>query len=149
MDAPAGGRRPLLLAAALAFFLDVAGITWGLPARWHPDEKADAVARMAREGTLSPESFINPSLPLYVSLPFVFLQQRLADMGGLRGHAADPLLLVRLLSAAAGAAAVFVLGRAAGRHAPGLATPAAFLFALAPGVVNLSHFATPEPWLML
>jgi len=84
--------------------LNLAGLTWGLPARWHPDEKADAAARMAREGTLEPESFINPSLPLYVEWPVLLAQARAAEAGWLRGRAADPLLAGRVLSALAGAA---------------------------------------------
>ncbi|HEU0108855.1 MAG TPA: phospholipid carrier-dependent glycosyltransferase [Vicinamibacteria bacterium] len=129
--------------------MNLAGLTWGLPARWHPDEKADAAARMAREGTLEPESFINPSLPLYVEWPVLLAQARAAEAGWLRGRAADPLLAGRVLSALAGAAAVWTLGLAAGRMRRDLSVLAAALFALSPGVVNLCHFATPEPWLLL
>jgi hypothetical protein len=129
--------------------LNVIGATWGLPARWHPDEKADSVARMIDEGTLAPDSFINPSLPLYLSLPPLWLQARLAHAGVLGGVAADPLLLARLLAALAGAGAVVCLGRAALPVARGMALLAAALLALAPGVVNLCHFATPEAWVLL
>jgi hypothetical protein len=126
--------------------VNLAGITWGLPARWHPDEKADVAARMARAETLEPDSFINPSLPLYVEWPFLWIQARVAQ-GDTR--AADPLLLGRVLSALAGAGAVFVIGLAAGRLRRDLGPLAAASLALSPGVVNLCHFATPEPWLLL
>lgn len=129
--------------------LNLAGVTWGLPARWHPDEKADAVARMARAGTLAPDSFINPSLSLYLVWPVVWAQTRAADAGLLSGTAADPLIAGRVLSALAGAAAVCVLGLAAASVRRGLGLLAAALLAVAPGVVNLCHFATPEPWLLL
>lgn len=134
---------------AAAFALNLVGITWGLPARWHPDEKADAASRMMRTGTLRPESFINPSLPLYGQMPMLWLQDRVADVGLVAGRAADHLLASRALSALLAALAVVVLGRAlvGGDAAEGLL--AAALLALAPGVVNLSHFATPEPWLLL
>ena len=102
---PAAPRRlriahPLLLIAALALVLDLLGLTWGLPARWHPDEKADVVAAMARAPTLAPDSFINPSLPLYAMLPAVWLQQRLATPGR-EGLLVDPLVAGRILSALA------------------------------------------------
>ena len=82
--------RRLIALAAVAFVLDVAGATWGLPARWHPDEKADAAARMVRERTLDPGSFINPSLSVYAMVPTIAVQQALAGAGLLDGRAADP-----------------------------------------------------------
>jgi hypothetical protein len=136
-------------AALLSLALNSAGLTWGLPARWHPDEKADVAAKMAEGHGLAPDSFVNPSLPLYVMFGPVWLQERAARAGLLRGHAADPLWLARSLSALAGAAAVLVLGLAAWRAHPGLGAGPAFLLAVLPGFVNLCHFATPEPWLLL
>ena len=133
----------------LSLLLNGAGLTWGLPARWHPDEKADGVARMAREGDLRPESFVNPSLPLYVQLPFVWAQQQAAERGLLTGSWADPLLLARVLSALAGAGAVLLLGILSAKVAPALAPWPAWFLAVAPGFVNLCHFATPEAWLLL
>jgi hypothetical protein len=133
----------------LSLALDFLGIGWGLPARWHPDEKADVAAEMARSARLRPDSFVNPSLPLYLMIPPIALQDRLARAGLVSGRAADPLLLGRALSALAGAAAVFILGRAVARAHPACSLLAALLLALAPGFVNLCHFATPEPWLML
>jgi hypothetical protein len=104
---------------------------------------------MARSGRLRPDSFINPSLPLYLMVPPIWLQDRLARAGLLAGGAADPLLLGRALSALAGAAAVWTLGRAVARAHPACGVLAAVLLALMPGFVNLCHFATPEPWLLL
>jgi hypothetical protein len=104
---------------------------------------------MAREGRLAPESFINPSLPLYLTMPVVWVQERAASAGLLRGRAADPLLAARVLAAVAAAAAVLLLGVAASRGVPGEGLLAAALLALAPAVVNLGHFATPEAWLLL
>ena len=101
---------------------------------------------MARAGTLEPDSFINPSLPLYIEWPFLWIQSRVTGEGG---RAADPLLVGRVLSALAGAGAVFVIGLAGGLVRRDLGALAAAALALAPGVVNLCHFATPEPWLLL
>jgi hypothetical protein len=148
-EATASDLRGLFAVAGLALLLNVAGTFWGLPARWHPDEKADVVLAMARGRSLAPDSFINPSLPLYAMLPAVGLQARLAEAGLLRGVAADPLLVGRLLSAVAGAMAVLVLGLAVRRHAPSLGLRPPLLLALFPGVINLCHFATPEAWLLL
>jgi hypothetical protein len=143
------GPAPLLLVTALALLLNLAGLTWGLPARWHPDEKADVVLSLARARRLAPDSFINPSLPLYAMLPAIGLQDWLTERGLLRGLAADPLLAGRALSALAGAGAVLALGLAVRRHAPSLGLLPPLLLALCPAVVNLCHFATPEPWLIL
>jgi hypothetical protein len=141
--------RGLLAVSALALLLNLTGLTWGLPARWHPDEKADVVLAMARERRLAPDSFINPSLPLYAMLPAIGLQDLLARAGWLSGTAADPLLVGRTLSALAGAAAVLALGLAVRRHAPLLGLVPPLLLAVFPAVVNVCHFATPEPWLLL
>src|SRR5207244_11742153 len=133
---PGNARAAVMLAAGLALVLALAGTTWGLPARWHPDEKADVAAEMALAPRLRPDSFINPSLPLYAMAPSLWLQARLAQAGALRGRAADALVVGRALSALAGAAAVYVLGRAALRaHARPGAVPA-FLLALTPGPAN-------------
>lgn len=140
------GRRLVVLAAALSLMVNLVGITWGIPARWHPDEKADEAAAMVAEGRVLPRSYINPSLPLYVMAPAIAVQQRLAKAGMLSEASADPMLAGRVLAALAGAAAVLALGLWA---APAPSPLAAVLLALAPGFVNLCHFATPEPWLLL
>ncbi len=142
-------RAGVMVAAGLALALDLAGIAWGLPARWHPDEKADTAAEMALAPRLRPDSFINPSLPLYLMAPALWLQAHLAQAGLLRGRAADALLAGRALAALAGALAVYVLGRASLRAHPRLGALPALLFAAMPGAVNLCHFATPEAWLLL
>jgi hypothetical protein len=141
--------RAVLGPATLSLLLNSLGLTWGLPARWHPDEKADGIARMARGLGLQPDSFVNPSLPLYLELPFVWAQQQASDRGLLAGPWADPLFLCRLLSALAGAGAVLLLGVVSLRTATGHIPWAAWFLAAAPGFVNLCHFATPEAWLLL
>jgi 4-amino-4-deoxy-L-arabinose transferase-like glycosyltransferase len=139
-------RRRILAASALALALNLAGIGWGLPSRFHPDEKADVVAAMVREGRLLPDSYVNPSLPLALTAPVVALQQGL--LGSLPPPWSDPLLAARALSALVGAASVLLLGLAGARVRPAAGVAAALLLALAPGVVNLCHFATPEAWVL-
>lgn len=104
---------------------------------------------MIEERSLRPDSFINPSLPLNLALPVVWLQQQAAAGGLLTGRAADPLFAMRLLAALAGAAAVVVLGRAAHAQHPRLGAWPALLLAVSPAFVNVCHFATPEAWLLL
>ena len=53
------------------------------------------------------------------------------------------------LSALAGAGAVLILGLALGRRRERLRWAPSLFLALAPGFVNLCHFATPEAWLFL
>ena len=139
----------LLALAGLAFALNAAGIGWGLPARFHPDEKADVAAWMLSEGRLVPGSFVNPSLPLTIMAPVLVVQQRLAGALSLPDPWGDPLLAGRLLSALAGAAAVLLLGLAVGSVHPQSRLVAPLFLALAPGVVNLCHFATPEAWVLM
>ncbi len=139
-------RRLILVVAATALLLSLVGIQWGLPARFHPDEKADVVATMLREGRLRPDSYVNPTLSLYLTLPAVALQQLTAT--GLPDPWSDPLLVARALSAIAAAAGVLLLALAAARWRPTPAPLAALLLGLAPGFVNLGHFATPEPLLL-
>jgi MFS family permease len=139
-------RRLVLAASALGLALNLAGVGWGLPSRFHPDEKADVAATMVREHRLLPDSYINPSLPLAIEAPVVALQQGL--MGTLPEPWSDPLLAGRILSALAGAAAVLLLGLAVAWVHPEAAAVASFLLAFAPGVVNLCHFATPEAWVL-
>ncbi|HSD25842.1 MAG TPA: hypothetical protein VLL75_01000 [Vicinamibacteria bacterium] len=139
-------RRLVLAASGLALVLNLAGIGWGLPSRFHPDEKADVVASMVRERRLLPDSYVNPSLPLALTAPAVAFQQGV--LGSLPEPWSDPLLAGRVLSALAGAAAVLLLGLAVARVDPGAAAVASFLLALAPGVANLCHFATPEAWVL-
>jgi len=133
-------------AALAALVLCLAGNRWGLPSRFHPDEKADVVASMVRERRALPDSYVNPSLPLALSAPLVALQQALG--AALPEPWSDPLLAMRTLCAVATALAVLALGLAAAGAMPGTGAPAALLFAFAPGVVNLGHFATPEAFLL-
>lgn len=139
-------RRTIVAAALFALALALSCVGWGLPARFHPDEKADVAARMVHQRRLLPDSYINPSLPLHVMAPVLALQQVLATRLG--EPWADPLLAARVLSAIATACGVLLLGFAAARAMPGAGALAALLLAVAPGVVNLGPFATPEPLLL-
>jgi 4-amino-4-deoxy-L-arabinose transferase-like glycosyltransferase len=94
------------------------------------------------QGRLLPESYVNPTLPRYVAWPVVAVQSRLAEAGLLPGNLGHPLLAMRVVSALAGAAAVLVF-------ALGGQLRAAALLAVCPAAVNLSHFAIPEPFLLL
>ncbi len=139
-------RRPIVAATLLALLLSLCGVQWGLPSRFHPDEKADVAAAMVHEQRLLPDSYVNPSLPLHLTAVVVAVQQALASR--LNEPWSDPLLAGRILSALMAAAAVFLLGAAAARATPGLGGVAALLLAVSPAVVNFAHFATPEPFVL-
>lgn len=135
--------------AVLSLALNLIGVSWGLPSRWHPDEKADVAARMVAGQGGDPGSFINPSLPLYVMAPVIYLQDRAASAGLLRGSMSDPLFAGRVLAGLAAAAAILLLGLAVRRTHPELGLVPPLLLAVMPGFVNLAHFATPEAWFLL
>lgn len=140
-------RHRLLAAAALGTLLCLAGNRWGLPARFHPDEKADVVAGMVAERRLLPDSYINPSLPLLLTAPVVAVHSRIAAR--LAEPWSDPLLVARGLAALVSGLAVLLLGLAAAApRGGGQGALAALLLAVAPGVVNLGHFATPEAFML-
>jgi len=141
-----GGRCAALAAGLVALALCLIGLDWGLPSRFHPDEKADVVAAMVREHRLLPDSYVNPSLPLHLTAPLVAVQALAGSR--LPEPWSDPLLAARALAAVLTGLAVLLLGTTAERATPGTGALAAFLLALAPGVVNLGHFATPEPWVL-
>ena len=84
------GRRLAGLAAVASLAVNLVGLTWGLPARWHPDEKADDAAALVATRSLVPASFINPSLPLYVMMPVIAAQQALAGAGAIGETAPRP-----------------------------------------------------------
>ena len=82
---------------------------------------------MIEQGSLRPDSFINPSLPLYVALPFVWAQQRAAGAGLLAGRRRRPAARdARAVGRSRAPPPCWCWARAAGRSTPRLgAWPAA------------------------
>lgn len=157
------------LAAILAvnLALSIAGIDWGLPYMWHTDEKIDQSVHMIHERTLDPDYFINPHLHIY-AMALVVKGVYLANPGHtvmLSMHRIWPLfepgnpdrrIQYMAMRASRVLSALFTLGTivtifAIGRRQFGERTAlvAAAFLALTMGLVNLSHFATPECLLLL
>ncbi|CAN5854378.1 hypothetical protein BH24ACI5_BH24ACI5_11880 [soil metagenome] len=141
------------LIALLAFVLRVAGLQYGLPAVYNPDE----VAIMARalsfaKGTLNPHNFLYPTLYFYVLfgwvgtwLGFVWLTGGVSTVTELQQlYFTNPTGIYtagRLLGALCGTAAVVALYRLGHRlfdWRVGLA--AALFLAVAPLAVRDSHY---------
>lgn len=55
----------------LSFLLNVWGINWGLPERWHPDEMTGAALRMGYYKSLNPHHFAYGSLHYYQIMLFI------------------------------------------------------------------------------
>ena len=95
--------------ATLRFY----GITFGLPANYHPDEvpKVNAIMRMVEQGNLDPRYFLHPSLLLYSS----YLTNTLFHWFGMEGTFRETAFLAgRVVSATAGTisiALIFLIGR--------------------------------------
>lgn len=99
----------LLLGAALRLY----GISFGLPANFHPDEvpKVNAIMRMVDQGTLDPQYFLHPSLLLYST----YAMNTLLHFFGISGEFRDTAFLAgRLVSTTAGVLSIaltYAIGR--------------------------------------
>lgn len=94
----------IILGTALRFY----GITFGLPANFHPDEvpKVNAIMRMVDQRTFDPQYFLHPSLLLYASYAMNSFLHLLGVDGSFRETA---FLAGRLVSATAGICSVFLV----------------------------------------
>jgi 4-amino-4-deoxy-L-arabinose transferase-like glycosyltransferase len=97
-----------LIAVVVATSLRLYGITFGLPANFHPDEvpKVNAIMRMVDQNTLDPQYFLHPSLLLYSSYGVNVVLHWLGVEGSFRETA---FLAGRLVSATAGIGSVVLV----------------------------------------
>lgn len=138
----------LLIILAVNFALNVWGIEWGLPERWHPDELLDKAENMYAIGELNHNYYTYGALPFYQA---EFLAIAPAKLGqavfGWHDFEVRSIgtLLARLLSALMGTgivAATYGIASALFDRRSGLIS--ASLIGLTMGLVNLSHFATVD-----
>jgi hypothetical protein len=141
----------------------VAGLDWGLPYNWHPDEKVSTASAMVERHTADPDYFVNPSLHLYLVWgvthiayaahpgTYVPMSMGLNLESTRRAPAPNRAVtffayrLARMLSVVFSVMTVWLLwwlGRASYGPAAGLLA-AAFL-SVTMGLANFAHFATPE-----
>ena len=147
----------ILTILSISLFLNIHGIEWGLPMKWHPDERVevDSVKNMARHLDPNPHDFLYPSFHKYligIALSPYFLYLTLSD--SLSDITIDEnkatiitnmYLISRLVSVIMGTATVFLIyliGKDIYNKKVGLIS-SSFL-ACTMGFVNLSHFATVD-----
>jgi hypothetical protein len=157
----------LVVILLLSALLGVAGLDWGLPYQWHPDEKVQLADTMVQERSLEPPHFINPSLHAYATYAALRLAYALQPRQAIRyqmqpvveltdpQHPDRPLQvlafrLARLLSVIFQLATVLLMFEIARRLVDGTTgLVAAWFGAVTMGLVNMAHFATGESLLFL
>lgn len=138
----------LLIILAINFALNVWGIEWGLPERWHPDELLDKAEMMYALNEINHNYYTYGALPFYqlelLALAPAKLGQTVFGWHDFEVRSIDTLL-ARLLSALMGTgivAATYGIASALFDRRSGLIS--ASLIGLTMGLVNLSHFATVD-----
>ncbi len=149
MTAASSAKRPLVAIALLSLGLNLWGIDWGLPQRWHPDEIVGRAEQMFGDRTLNHRYFAYGALHYYEVMAGAILPVRVAQklIGRFNTTFEDALvtLLARLLSvllAVGIVVCVSLIGTTLFSQRAGFW--GALFLALSMGVVNLAHFATTE-----
>jgi hypothetical protein len=138
----------LLIILAINFALNIWGIEWGLPERWHPDELMDKAENMYAIGEVNHNYYTYGALPFYqielLAIAPAKLGQAVFGWHDFEVRSIDTLL-ARLLSALMGTgivAATYGIASILFDRRSGLISAA--LIGLTMGLVNLSHFATVD-----
>ena len=156
-------RGPRLVATAAVLFAlmsGLVGLDWGLPYKWHPDEKVVIALNMIARGSADPDYYVNPSLHLYLVTGAVWVAVHVSAMlpafGERREGAFDlgmpfaPFRSARMVSVLAASMSVWLLWAGLRRDTGDwAAASAALALALSMGLMNFAHFATPESVLLL
>ena len=130
---------------AVSLLLNLWGIDFGLPERWHPDEITGRAIAMARELSLNPHEFRYGSLHFYQVLAVIVPTYLVGALLALDHQASLLMLAARALSALLGAGCValtFLLARRL--FDTRTAVLSASFLALSPGLVSHAHFATVD-----
>lgn len=130
----------LLLAVVGGGYLRFAGISFGLPLQFHPDEipKAQVITRMAESGSLNPHYFLHPSLLLYLSL---FTNKIFHFFGEAGSFYETTFFAGRFVSAFVGTTSIYLvyrIGRMMLGTVPGVM--AAGIFAFLPLHITISRY---------
>lgn len=132
---------------ALSLLLNLWSIWFGLPDAWHPDESVGRAARMARDFSLNPHSFLYGSLHYYLVLLVIVPTYLVAKLLSMPEDVQRTLvyLAARVLAAVLGTGCValtYLLARRLFDRT--VALLAALLLALSAGFVTIAHFATVD-----
>jgi hypothetical protein len=137
----------LLVILLTSGVLRFAGLSWGLPYYFHPDEwnMANAVSQLSWEDKLHPHFFAYGQLPLYLAyfsariynlLPWIALPQI---------SRSEATFFLRFWSALAGVGIVYLVYLIAKRFlTTNYCLLAALLAAFTPGLIQIAHFGTTE-----
>jgi Dolichyl-phosphate-mannose-protein mannosyltransferase len=141
MERPALSWLFCILATSL--FLNLWGINFGLPQRWHPDEIVGLAATMARNFTLNPHEFRYGSLHFYQLLAVIVPTYLVTDFLSLPEAAQKTVVYVaaRALTATFGVGCValtFLAAQQLFSRTAGLVAAAFLTFTM--GFVNISHY---------
>jgi len=130
----------LFLILLLSLTINIIGLTWGLPANWHPDNKVKHVVYFLKTGDLNPHLFINPSFYIYclwaLCKVLLFFVNNLSY--------SNTVILCRIFTALIGTSTVFItylmskniFGKISGLYS-------ALFLALSAGTLIYSHFTIP------
>lgn len=138
----------LLIILLLSIFLNLWGINWGLPERWHPDEMTGAALEMGYYKHLNPHHFAYGSLHYYQIMLFIAPVHLLYIAMNLNNYITELHILwlfSRILSAFLGTSIVviiYLIAKELFDKKSGLLS--ALLLTVSMGFVNLSHFATSD-----
>lgn len=150
----------LILLALAAAILRTAGISWGLPYEYHPDEPThvNIILNILKTGDWNPHWFLYPSLSLYLGVPvaaayfllrvqrgdLVSVQDLIISRGQVAGTGITPVpglyLGLRLMAALIGVVAILYLYRKAKPFGERVALAAALFLLVSPMHVLTSHW---------
>lgn len=139
----------ILLAAVL---VRLAGISWGLPFPFHPDEwnMAVSVGQLSWQEGLNPHFFAYGQFPLYLTYFSAKAYNLLPWINQETIFTSEAILFLRFWSAVAGTFSVYLVYLISKRlFATNYALLAALLAAFIPGLIQNSHFGTTESILTL
>jgi 4-amino-4-deoxy-L-arabinose transferase-like glycosyltransferase len=141
----------VVVIVALGLAIRLAGVTWGLPQKLHPDEHVivRGALDLARRHSFEPSMYFRPDhVEIQLSfLAYTFFSKAILHTTVLAGYELHPgtyLLISRLITVAFGTAIIVLawfIGRIINRRVGLLA---AGIAAIIPIFVGQSHYATPD-----
>lgn len=141
----------ILLLLVLAGMLRFVGTSWGLPYHLHPDEGTivNATIRMIEHHSFEPDVFNRPDhleiqldMISFMFIDHVLYHQPMAAVA--HYHLSTLYLAARWLTASFGVGMILIAYLVGAKIKKRIGWIAAALFALFPGFIEFSHYATPD-----